>query len=432
MSQVSGVGSQVRLVEGSSTVHGLPHFPRASIEMPTATGAIPISDELLSQHILLIGGIGQGKTNAIYHLLAGLRRHMTSEDIAVIFDPKGDYHKTFFRPGDIVINDPDLHRTSDVNPWNLLAEVRASSHDREETTNEIAHTLFDEAIEHSSQPFFPMAAKDLFGAVLHYLAQRTGTSNAQMVRFWNNPNTLKNLQAVIKSEKDKAGLANYIDSAAAAQAQGVMASVIQVVGGLFVGRFADEGTLSIRETIRKKQRRCIFLEYDVSTGKALAPIYKVLVDLAIKEALSRHRVAGRVFFVIDEFRLLPHLMHMDHGVNFGRSEGAHFIIGMQNIAQVRAAYESEAASILSAFNTVFAFRVTDDDTRTFVKGIAGRNRKLVSVPSVVAGPPIQEMTEGNVVEDHEVWSLRPGEAICFFPGAEAPFRTWLHLFKASL
>ena len=80
--------------------------------------------------------------------------------------------------------------------------------------------------------------------------------------------------------------------------------------------------------------KVIFVEYDLGIGGMLTPIYKLLMDLAIKEALCRKSNEGNVYFMIDEFRLLPHLEHVDDGVNFGRSLGAKFFLGVQNIEQV--------------------------------------------------------------------------------------------------
>ena len=65
---------------------------------------IPLSDELLGRHLLFLGGIGTGKTNAIYQIIAQLRRTMTANDVMVIFDTKGDFYKEFYRKGDIVIS----------------------------------------------------------------------------------------------------------------------------------------------------------------------------------------------------------------------------------------------------------------------------------------------------------------------------------------
>ena len=417
------------VVEGRTLTHGV--VPLAAgdlgVTVPTVQDLpICLSDQLLQQHVLVVGGIGQGKTNMIRHVLRDVRQMMTESDVAVVFDPKGDYLEYFRRPGDIVVNDPVA--TTDQDPWNILAEIRASKEDPEETLNEIGHTLFDEAIEHTQQPFFPMAARDLFCALLSMMSKNAGATNATVRQFWDGSG-IEDLRKILANNPEGRGLSYYI-AQDNAQTQGVLSHVVQLVHEVLVGRFRDPGDFSIREALRQRGGRCIFLEYRVASGKALAPVYKILVDLAIKEALSSRR-QGRVFFVIDEFRLLPKLHHLDHGINFGREFGLRFIVGMQNHAQVYAAYEEEAASILSGFNCVFAFRVTDEVTRTFIKGLGGENRRRIAVPNLVAGPPIQQILPGHVVEDYDIWDLRPGQAVCFLPGTEAPFLAPLAIFDGS-
>jgi hypothetical protein len=63
---------------------------------------VPLSEDLLSRHLLFLGGIGTGKANTIFQLLSQLRNSMTDHDVMVIFDTKGDYYKEFYRSGDIV------------------------------------------------------------------------------------------------------------------------------------------------------------------------------------------------------------------------------------------------------------------------------------------------------------------------------------------
>lgn len=64
----------------------------------------------------------------------------------------------------------------------------------------------------------------------------------------------------------------------------------------------------MRELVRQKGGRMIFVEYDLSVGGTLTPIYTLLFDLAIKEALSRKNERGQRLFAVDEFRLAaqPH------------------------------------------------------------------------------------------------------------------------------
>jgi type IV secretory pathway TraG/TraD family ATPase VirD4 len=428
------VGPGLPVVDGLSLSPRVPQLEPSYIEIPNVDGeSIFLADKVLGGHVLLVGGIGQGKTNAIYHLLHAVRDNLPREDMAVIFDPKGDYLRHFWRPGDIVINDPRSEK--DEKSWNLLAELETSqlgSHDKEETANEIAHTLFDDDIEGNPQPFFPLAAMQLFAASIthHEILSQDGPgtrlSNASLLRYWGG-SLREKIAEDFQKRGDTRGLVNYIGDQGP-QAGGVLASVIQVLRDVFVGRFQNPGNLSVRQTVRERGGKCLFIEYRIRAGKALARLYRLLVDLAIKEALSTSvGNPGRIYFFLDEFRLLPRLMHLDHGLNFGREFGLRFVVGMQSHSQVKAAYGDEADSILSGFNTVIAFRTTNPETRSFIQGIAGSNQKFILM-SKVPGHPYQNAFKAQVVEDHDIWNLRPGQVIVFMPG-HGPFMTQLELYR---
>ena len=189
----------------------------------------------------------------------------------------------------------------------------------------------------------------------------------------------------------------------------------------------------MRKLVRRKGGRVIFVEYDLGIGGMLMPIYRLLIDLAIKEALCRTSNEGNVYFFIDEFRLVPHLEHIDDGVNFGRSLGAKFFVGIQNIDQVMAAYgEYTGRSILSGFGTTFAFRVNDVGSREYIKNLFGRNIKQQSYMSKVQNRGIAEqLREGYVVEDDDINNLPVGEAIVSAPSGE-PFRFKFNLYQYVL
>ena len=59
---------------------------------------LPLDEGLLSKHLMLIGGIGTGKTNAFFHFVSQLKRKMTPNDVMIIFDTKGDFYNTFTAP----------------------------------------------------------------------------------------------------------------------------------------------------------------------------------------------------------------------------------------------------------------------------------------------------------------------------------------------
>lgn len=385
---------------------------------------VPFGEDLLSKHLLFLGGIGTGKTNGIFQMIAQLRKKMSTNDVMLIFDTKGDFYQSFFRQGDIVIsNDEKATGSKGVDYWNVFNEIELDD-STEENVIEIARSLFYEKTERSTQPFFPNAARDLFmGLLLHFCrtSKQSGVSNSQLRSFLDqsSPNGIR---AILQKHDDLKAMVSYIADDRSPQTQGVVSELQQLVREIFVGNFRKNGTLAIRQAIRNKGGRAIFIEYDLGIGGMLTPIYRLLLDMAIKESLSRKKSEGNVWFIIDEFRLIPHLQHVDNGVNFGRSLGAKFIIGVQNVEQIFHAYgESMARSILSGFSTTVAFRVNDITTRQYIQELFGRNRKRETyMATVQSRGVVEQVREANVVEDWDISSLALGQAIVGLPGYE-PF-----------
>lgn len=385
---------------------------------------VPLDDNLFSQHMLFLGSIGTGKTNGIFQIISQLRGSMTSNDVMIIFDTKGDFYNAFYQKGDIVIsNDEKATGETYKDYWNIFNEIELDE-SMEENIIEIARTLFYEKTQKSSQPFFPNAARDLFtGILLHFCrnASQLKADNAQLRSFLDQSPSAE-IRAMLQTHEDLKAMVSYISDDRSPQTQGVISELQQLVREILVGNFRKAGTLSLRKAIRNKGGRIIFIEYDLGIGGMLTPIYRLMLDMAIKEALGRKKSEGNVWFVIDEFRLIPNLQHVDDGVNFGRSLGAKFIIGVQNVEQVFHAYgEALARSILSGFLTTVAFRVNDTATRNYIQELFGRNRKKdVYMATVQSRGVIEQVRDANVVEDWDIANMPVGRAIIGLPGLE-PF-----------
>lgn len=387
---------------------------------------IPVSEELMSKHMLFLGGIGSGKSNGMNFVVKNVLTRLTEDDVAIIFDTKGDFYREFYRPGDVVIsNDERACGPDGPDYWNVFNEVLADER-TEENILEIALNLFSEKIENTTQPFFPNAAKDLFAAVMTHICRGEAYGkfrNNQSLRNFFDHFSVGNMIKVLDHYADLQAMKSYIQDEKSGQTLGVVSELQQAVRQIFVGNFKKSGTLSMRNLVRNRGGKVIFVEYDLRTGSMLTPIYRLLIDLAIKETLSRKEgEKGSVYFFIDEFRLLPHLDHIDDGVNFGRSLGAKFCIAIQNVQQVTAAYgEDKGKSILSGFGTTFGFRVNDAISREYIKSLYGRNSKLQTFQSVVSNRGVAEqIREGFVIEDEDITRLPVGRAIVAPPGA-APF-----------
>ena len=380
-----------------------------------------LTEKLLSQHLMLIGGIGSGKTNTFNQILQNIVPQLSSRDVMIIFDTKGDFYKEFYRPGDIVIsNDGTACGSNGPDYWNIINELDSSIGLKEDVI-EISNALFADKLKKSGEnSFFPQAAKDIISAVLYHFSLVKNKGTVKSDNFTLSEVMKKEgidwYRNILSMYPNFAAMQSYIPKDAMGQALGVLAELQQVIRSVFVGNFAKRGSLSIRNLVRSKGGKKVFIEYDIGVGGMLSPVYSLLFDLAIKEALCRSKSDGNVFFVCDEFKLLPNLKHIDDAVNFGRSLGIKFMIGVQNIDQIIEIYgENMAKNIFSGFLNLFAFKVGDYSTRNYIKERCGENRKCTVYKSM----NVQEtISMAHVVEDWDVANLKLGEAIVSINTAE--------------
>ena len=385
---------------------------------------IPLSHDVLSKHTLFVGGTGSGKSTLFYHFVRQLKAGMTANDVMLIFDSKGDFHSKFFDGSkDMLIGNSNQYRKQSER-WNLYREIIADGHDRTSVglnTQEICKALFADRVErNTSNAFFPNAARDLLASLMIALNRNAPYNNDELLEYIQK--TPKDIRHELIVHPDLAAVANYIDDRGSPQTQGVFSELFSVVREIFTGVFASAGVFSIREFIRDKGGRALFIEYDLALGSVLAPVYSLMFDLALKEALGRQKSNGNVFLIADELKLMPNLQHLEDGINFGRSLGLKIMAGLQSIGQLEAVYakDAKAKNIIAGFGSLYAFRSPDPDTREYVSRQFGRNMLQESFQSS-DGKYTSETRQGCVVEDWDLTSLQVGEAIIGLP-FDKPFR----------
>ncbi|MFG6353515.1 MAG: type IV secretion system DNA-binding domain-containing protein [Oscillospiraceae bacterium] len=412
-----------------------PDTPKAVIRIPGEfngkRAAFGLTDQILSKHLLLVGGTGSGKTNLFYHIVKQLTKRMTKDDVMLIFDSKGDFYSKFYSPKDILIGNSAQYRKQSEK-WNIYEEITSDGKDFTsvtQCTQEICKSLFSDLVErNSSNPFFPIAARDLLASIIVALVREGVVPDNCDIKNYIDATPVEELRVLLGRHKELASVASYIGGKAGSQAQGVLSEMYSVVRDIFTGVFADSGDFSMRKFIRQKGGRVAFIEYDLAIGDVLSPVYTLLFDLALKEALGRTATQGNVYLIADELKLLPNLRHLEDGINFGRSLGVKILAGLQSIDQLNANYssESKAKNAVSGFSSVFAFQQNDYTTREYVSQLMGRNMILESFPEA-DGSIHYEKREGYTVEDWDLTSLSVGEAIVKLPSIQ-PFRFKFDLF----
>ena len=395
-----------------------------------------LDETTLSKHLLLLGGIGSGKTNVFDFILSDLMGRQSPEDIIFVFDTKGDFKDRFYdprNPNHVVIgNEPGL--ASVTRYWNVFGELEEDdgsfSRTGEFVAKEIAKQLF-EGRESSQQPFFGLAAADLVAKVLidferraHAEGSRDLLNNASLVEWLSSAN-LSAYNDLIRRNPDFASAQLYFgdpgqgnNQKLTAQALGVFAYVNLMQNDLLHGIFASRDPrreFSMRRLVRDRGRNggrtVVFIEYDLATGEVMGPMYRLLIDLALKEALGQgRRRMGNVVFVIDEFKLLPNLMHIDDALNFGRSLGVKVFAGLQSIDQVFDIYgEERGRAMLSGFMSAICFQASDSNTRDYVSERLGKNVYQLVYRSNDVYQSVQ--SEGYAIEGWDLRSFEPGTAV---------------------
>ena len=397
-------------------------------------GALRMDNELLSRHVLFLGGIGSGKTNAMKHLIRQLRAGQRPHDVFIIFDTKGDFLRNFHKMGDVVISadgsDPGFVT------WNLFRELSDNPAVIREEIYEIASTIFSDELEQAGQNmFFAAAARDVFAAVVEALARQDGQSGPGLSNrllqevLTGSPDELYEL---IRAYPDLAGTARFLEGEGPVDS--IMAFLQLTIRKSFSGVFSQPGEFSVRDFVRRRGGRALFIEYDIANGSNLLPIYRVLIDTALKEALGFGRrqlredrsVPDNFYFVMDEFALLPRLPHISDGINFGRELGLKFLVATQNVGQVLRGYGSEVGgSILAGFGTLFAFRLMDEASRSLVRQRFGANRKQIMTYAAVRHEGVRQLVvSGNVIEDWQLSGLGRGQCIAALPEGPPFFFTF--------
>lgn len=398
-----------------------------------------LGEDVISKHMMLVGGTGCGKSTLFYHIIEQLKKKMTADDVMIIFDSKGDFYSKFYSKKDCVIgNSPQYIQQSER--WNIFKEILADGWDDRQVmmnATEICKALFEERTKNnSSNPFFPNAARDLLAAIL-VTTIRLGEGEKQFVveNFYNNrikefldscsgPDICDYLDGF----GDMRSVMSYIEGDSA-QSQGVLAEMFSVVRDVFMGVFCEKGKFSMRNFVRQKGGRTLFIEYDLSIGSVLTPVYKMLFDLALKEALGRTKTQGNVYFICDEFKLLPNLQHIDDGVNFGRSLGVKVFAGLQSIEQLYEIYgQSRGKNLAAGFSSIIAFRANDVTTREYISSLHGKNMVLEQY-RMLNNTMVEEKRIGSTVEDWDLNNLKVGEAIVGLPFAP-PFRFYFEMYRS--
>ena len=376
--------------------------------------------------ILALGATRSGKTEAGKHIVSQMQA--SENEPMIVYDHKEDYQEFFDEIGREYIK---LSASGSTHTWNVFDEI-----DEERDADEIARAIFAEVEQASgaSGAFFGPAARQIFAAVLKHLRREADDeaklSNHSVVGFFREHGPKEAFNALSGDEEgDLAGVAAAINPEAGdTQQGGVWANIQKHVTDVFTSDFAEEPTeekpaVSVREYMQNPEGKALVLDYPYREGSSTTPIFRLLIDLAAREALVDKD--QDCYFILDEIAQVPNLQRLDELVNVGAGRNIQVFVTLQSVAQLRAGYgEEEASAILSGLTTTILLRSDDPKSVEFVQAKIGKEREdytaHVEKTNLPRGRQKTMYRESKPEHEHvfaeaDINNWRPGEGVVVRP-----------------
>lgn len=306
-------------------------------------GKLPLVRGTETQHILITGGTGSGKTNCFHHIFPQIR----DQHKAVIVDTTGSFIKRYYDPSkDIILNPLDPASMS----WHPWIECK----DRIDYDNLAECFIPHSYSEHDD--YWRSASRALFVSLLIKAECSKKTSN---ITRWILYETLAKLCTYVQGTKGAAHIDPSSDKTAAS-IRSVASTYLTCLEFL-----KDTSTpFSIRDWIQNdNQKGWLFLTCPTSQRASLRPLISTWFSIASK-SLINHTIdlERRVWFIVDELQSLNKLKDLETFLTEARKYGGCALLALQSLAQLETIYGREVTkTIIGNCATKVAFSEQDPE-----------------------------------------------------------------------
>lgn len=305
-------------------------------------GRIPLVKGTETQHILITGATGTGKTNAYHHFLPQIRK---LKQRAVIVDTTGEYVERYYRPGKDVLMNPLDPRSVAWHPW---CECENISDYKAMAQNFIPSSYREE------ENFWRKGAQEVLFASLSEFAEIKRTSALSKLLLHDSLSTVATLLQGTTATA-------YLDMASEKTAGSVRAVASSFLECLDLIPDTDN-PFSIRKWVSNEQDDSwLFLNCTTRQRASLIPLLSVWLSVGISSLLQlTPKIDRRVWFVIDELPRLNRLKDLENFLTESRKYGGCGLLALQSPAQLETIYgRTTTSTILGNCATRIAFAEYD-------------------------------------------------------------------------
>jgi len=385
-----------RTIESSSPRGLLGMLVRRRRVSGSGAAAIRVADvaipaELESQHFLVTGKTGSGKSNFIRHML---RQIEARGGTAVVLDPDAEYVSEFYRPqrGDLILNPLD-----DRCPvWSLWSELRPESFrmDAEALAQSLIPDVPNSFAQTGADRFFRRSGRTTLVSIFE-------TAKPQI------PETITRLVALPRDELKRALTGTpaeaLIDPGAHDQGAGIVAMVTNATNPF---RFLppEESGRDRWSAVEwaKTRRGWLFLTSTEDSRAAALPLQNVWLDCLVRHLLTTDldKQSGQVWIVIDELGALDYQGQLENLVVRGRKRGLCVALGFQAVSQLYSIYgRDRTVTLLSAPATKLILRSDEAETAEWASRTLGQREVVRLQMTTLTGPSLYR--DGFNLQPHQ-------------------------------
>lgn len=336
---------------------------------------LPLVKNSETQHIMVIGTTGSGKTNCIHGLL---KQIADRQQRAIIVDTNCGYVNRYYNParGDIIVNPFDSRSVC----WQLWQDCRQTS-----DFDQLAAALIPEPAG-AHNPVWHKNAREIVSTTAEKLALDGNTTLQALVEYasWK---AVKNVKSFFKNTPIES-LMN-----ASGRAEETVHSVrMQMTEAMKrLALIPQEGTpFGIREWVtRRKDTSWLFISCAVNDRATLGTLMKFWVSIAIQALLERGEDHDhRLWFILDELFSLEGgaVQNLYTLLSEGRKYGGCGVLGFQSLGSLEKAQGSSGMKdIVSLCNTKVIFKTPEPHFASYLSKTLGEKDIIEATESLSVG-----------------------------------------------
>ena len=325
---------------------------------PYRIAGIPYPERTETQHTIVSGTTGSGKTVLISDLVAQIRAR---GERCVIYDKMGSYAAAFFDPiRDVLMNPLDARAPR----WSPFLEAR-----NPRDFDMMAAALIPQQKD-TVDPFWVTAARQLFSNGAGVLWKRGVTENRVLV-----DHLLKTDLTALAEAMEGTVAQSIVDPENPKTALSVRAMLTAHLGALEF--LPDTGKpFSIRDWISDEDADgFLFLTSRGDQHASLRGLISTWLEIAVNAMLSLAQSDGRrIWVILDELPTLHQVPSLQPGLAESRQFGGCFVLGIQVASALRDLYGRNGAETISGLcGTRVVLAAPDRDTAQWSADSLGRS-----------------------------------------------------------